>query len=454
MMDSDEPITPKADQRVIDGEVVGESQRKKDAHSAKDQEKPLKAKTDWSGWLPQTFTQKLILLVTILLVSLIAYLGVKSTEQDWQVERINQLQAELVKLKAASKTLKSEQNTLQAELKSLADNPGNQPVISQADVDAVKEDLAALKNTVQTELDDYAEQLQTLAQSTTEKTQTMTETLAPSAETQEKMAKVEQNLKAKLEQMGQQVSELFSFKEAQQERNEWQKQKDTNLSTASISATPLSEMRLKQWIIEINTQWMLVGNVNQTRRQLEALEKAVSMSDYVHKTQLAKRIGQDLSRLETYVSVENAPDRTLIAQLREALQRLPEEKSSGNVSHETSASSPQLDSNASTSGWDRFLDKAEKVFNVRKRESDTDLSDVESMMMHDVLAQRGLLLVDRIQWALDSQSNALLKSSQVALNQFMVKHFPEQAEKIARLLAPLKQLQFKARSPLKIAEVE
>lgn len=453
-MDSDEPITPKADQRVIDGEVVGESQRKKHSHSAKDQEKPLKAKTDWSDWLPKTFTQKLILLVTILLVSLIAYLGVKSTEQDWQVERINQLQTELVKLKAASKTLKSEQNTLQAELKSLANNPDNQPVISQADVNAVKEDLAALKNTVQTELDDYAEQLQALAQSTSEKAQTMTETLEPSAETQQKMAKVEQNLKAKLEQMGQQVSELFSFKEAQQERNEWQKQKDTDLKASSLSATPLSEMRLKQWIVEINTQWMLMGNVSLTQRQLEALEKAVSMSDYVQKTQLAKRIGQDLSRLETYAPSEKASHSTLITHLREVIKTLPEEKSSENVSHETSAPSSQLSSDASTSGWSRFLDKAEKVFNVRKRESDTDLSDVESMMMHDVLVQRGLLLVDRIQWALESRSNALLKSSQEALNQFMVKHFPEQAEQIAKMLAPMAQVQFKARNPLKIAEVE
>ncbi|MBD3611945.1 MAG: hypothetical protein HUJ13_06000 [Hydrogenovibrio crunogenus] len=454
MMDSDEPITPKADQRVIDGEVVGESQRKKQSHSAKDQEKPLKAKTDWSGWLPKTFTQKLILLVTLLLVMLIAYLGVKSTEQDWQVERINQLQAELVKLKAASKSLQSEQNTLQAELKSLANNPDSQPVISQADVNAVKEDLAALKSTVQTELDDYAEQLQALTQSTSEKAQVLTETLEPSAETQQKMAQVEQSLKAKLEKMGQQLSEMFSFKEAQQERNDWQKQKDTDLKTSSLSATPLSELRLKQWIIEINTQWMLMGNVSQTQRQLEALEKAVSMSDYMHKMQLAKRIGEDLSRLETYAPVGKSSHRTLITQLREAIQTLPEEKGSDNVSHETTEPSSSLSSDASSTGWDRFLDKAEKVFNVRKRESDTDLSDVESMMMHDVLVQRGLLLVDRIQWALDSQSNVLLKNSQEALNQFMATHFPEQAEQVANMLAPLAQVQFKARNPLKIAEVE
>lgn len=451
-MDSDEPITPKADQRVIDGEVVGESQRKKQSHSTQDQEKPLKAKTDWSDWLPKTFTQKLILLVTVLLVSLIAYLGVKSTEQDWQVERINQLQAELVKLKAASKTLKSEQSILQEELKSLATHPDNQPVISQADVNAVKEDLEALKKTVQAELDNYAEQLKSITQSTSEKAQTLTKALDPSAETQQKMTEAEQNLKAKLEQMGLQLSELFSFKQAQQARNEEQKQEDTGLNASSVSATPLSEKRLKQWIAEINTQWMLIGNVRQTQQQLEALEKAVSLSDGENKTQLAKRIGQDLAQLETYAQSEKPSYQALILQLREQIKALPERQTGEDVSHETMKTPEASLSDPSLSGWQRFLGKAEHIFSVRKRESETDLSDVETLMMHDVLIQRGLLLVDRIEWALDSRSKVLLTNSQEALNEFMARHYPEQAEAVAKMLVPFSSLQFKARSPLKVVE--
>jgi len=439
-MDSDEPITPKADQRVIDGEVVGESQPKKQSHSTKEQEKPLKAKTDWSNWLPKTFTQKLILLVTLLLVSLIAYLGVKSTEQDWQVERINQLQTEIVKLKAASKELKS-------ELNSLASNPENQPVVSQADVNAVKTDLETLKNTVQTELENYTEQLQAFTQSTSDKAQNLTETWEPSAATQQKMTEVEQNLKAKLEQMGQQLSELFSFKQAQQQKN-------NDLNAASSSGAPLSEMRLKQWIVEINTQWLLLGNVALTQHQLAALEAAASASDYQHKVQLAKLIGQDLTRLEAYSQPEKISNSTLLAQLREVVQTLPDRKVVENVSHETSTSSEASNLDPSVSGWQRLLDKAENVFSVRKRESETDLSDVETMMMHDVLIQRALLLVDRIEWALDSRSKVLLTTSQKGLNQFMAKHFPEQADAVEKMLAPLNQLQFKARSPLKIVEAE
>ncbi len=139
--------------------------------------------------------------------------------------------------------------------------------------------------------------------------------------------------------------------------------------------------------------------------------------------------------------------------LREQIRNLPPAKK---VSHETPIETPdttaETSETATDSAWQKLQTKLEALFSVRKRESAEQLTQVESLMMHDVLIQRGLLLADRVQWALDSESKPLLDKAIQALNDFMAAHFPEQAGSVKTTLAPLQQIDFEPRQPLDIAE--
>ncbi len=119
--------------------------------------------------------------------------------------------------------------------------------------------------------------------------------------------------------------------------------------------------------------------------------------------------------------------------LREQIRNLPPAKK---VSHETPIETPdttaETSETATDSAWQKLQTKLEALFSVRKRESAEQLTQVESLMMHDVLIQRGLLLADRVQWALDSESKPLLDKAIQALNDFMAAHFPEQAGSVKR----------------------
>jgi cation transport regulator ChaB len=460
MVTSEEPITPKADQRVIDGEVVNGGHAKseqKNRQTSSDDDKPLKAKRDWSGWWPQTFMQKMALLLVLLLVGIITYLAMKTNQQDWQIEKINQLQSEVGQLKTETKTLKSSQNELKEALTAKLASPENQPAISQADVDAVKTELETFKTNVQDKLSEVTEQLKGMSQQAGEATQKLGEAVKPSPEFQAKAEALGDEMKNQLQQMGQQLSELFDFKQEQQERNEWQKQQDSKLEnateTAASAVEPLSAQQIRQWALEVNTQWLLTGNVAQTRHHLLALEKAVGASAMDGKNDFIRRIGQDLARIDARPPQSSADAQPVMEALREQIRNLPPAKK---VSHETPIETPdttaETSETATDSAWQKLQTKLEALFSVRKRESAEQLTQVESLMMHDVLIQRGLLLADRVQWALDSESKPLLDKAIQALNDFMAAHFPEQAESVKTTLAPLQQIDFEPRQPLDIAE--
>ncbi len=245
--------------------------------------------------------QKMALLLVLLLVGIITYLAMKTNQQDWQIEKINQLQSEVGQLKTETKTLKSSQNELKEALTAKLASPENQPAISQADVDAVKTELETFKTNVQDKLSEVTEQLKGMSQQAGEATQKLGEAVKPSPEFQAKAEALGDEMKNQLQQMGQQLSELFDFKQEQQERNEWQKQQDSKLESATegaVSVEPLSAKQIQQWALEINTQWLLTGNAAQTRHHLLALEKAVGASAMDGKNDFIRRIGQDLARID------------------------------------------------------------------------------------------------------------------------------------------------------------
>ena len=432
--DSQDPITPKASQRVFDGEVLKGARQTDTSANAKSSfdktanAKPMEAKKDWSAWLPTTFMQKIALTMTVVFIALIAYTVQQANNNDWQVERINQLQQELVNLKAQTNALETEQQQQKEQVAQALQAPENQPAISQADVDAVKQQMEDFKSSVETTLNDYAEKAKTWGEQAQAQTEKAVDALEPSEADKQALKEKSQALQAEVEnqlqQMGRQLSDLFNFKKEQQERNELMQQKDSELAMQqemqqeqqATNPTPLTSLQVQQWMVEINTQWMLTGNVAQTKQQLMALEQAIGVSDLPEKMTLVRRIGEDLNQLDSLVNSEQVNHSASVDKLRAFIQDLPQPEANRSVPRETKTESvePQTTTEA-LSGWDKLVVKFSELFTVRKRESTQELTQVETLMMHDVLVQRGLLLADRVQWALDSQSAEMLSST---LDQF------------------------------------
>lgn len=469
--DSNDPITPKASQRVFDGEVLKGARQKDSSANAKSSfdktanAKPMEAKKDWSAWLPTTFMQKIVLAMTVVFILLIVYTVQQANNNDWQVERINQLQQELVNLKAQAQALETEQQQQKEQVAQALQAPENQPAISQADVDAVKQQMDDFKSSVETTLNDYAEKAKTWGEQAQAQTEKAVDALEPSEADKQALKEKSQALQAEIEtqlqQMGRQLSELFNFKQEQQQRNELMQQKDSELAMQqemqqeqqATNPTPLTSLQVQQWMVEINTQWMLTGNVAQTKQQLMALEQAIGVSDLPKKMSLVRRIGEDLNQLDSQTKIEQGNYSDSVTKLRTFIQALPQPEANPSVPRETNTAStqPQADTEA-MSGWDKLVAKFSELFTVRKRESTQELTQVETLMMHDVLVQRGLLLADRVQWALDSQSAEMLSSTLDQLNEFAVRYFPAQAEQMVEQLAPLRKVQFEVRKPLNIIQ--
>lgn len=129
-MKPDEPITPKASQRVIEGDVVEDPKRDAKASASPKSSTPKKS----SQWLPQTFMQKMVMVFLLAMLGLGSFWVWQSNQQDWQIERINQLQQHQKALKEVSESL---QKRLQEQAKQIEQLsvPAQKPVFSQADLD-------------------------------------------------------------------------------------------------------------------------------------------------------------------------------------------------------------------------------------------------------------------------------------------------------------------------------
>jgi hypothetical protein len=109
---------------------------------------------------------------------------------------------------------------------------------------------------------------------------------------------------------------------------------------------------------------------------------------------------------------------------------------------------------SSESAWDQLIGRFGQMISLKKRESATEQTKVESLVMQDVLVQRGLLLVDRIDWALQTQSASHLSLAIADLEGFIATHFQAQESHFETLLQPYKVQQFTLRQPLAILSLQ
>lgn len=399
----------------------------------------------------------------LLFIVVIVVLFATRPNTAWQIQHINTLQSDVSQLYQDNQALESRlatqeikeldaQKTIEAAITEALTRSENRLLVSQADLDE-------LKKSVQQQLVQLQESLQPLKETASlqlEKVQEGTESLLGSAIEASNSSVISEasvkpladKLQTQIDELGSKISELFDFNSHQQ---------------ALTTQQALSAFQIQQWIVEINTQWLMQGRIEQTAQQLLALEQAVGLSDFPEVTTLARLIGQDLTRLELLQKSVQKDVLVSTQGLKAAVNKLSANDNKAlKANNKSTSEAPTRASNekiylgeeiSSQSALDQLLARFGQMVSLKKRETSAEQTQVESMIMHDVLVQRVLLLIDRIDWAVETESVNGLSIALADLQTFIDTHFVSQSQEFSRHLESFKTVTFDLRQPLAIMAV-
>lgn len=392
---------------------------------------------------------------TLLFIIVILALFITRPNMDWQIERINDLQSELSQLRQENNALEfrlqKQEETLveriQGEVNQTLSKDENKPIVTQAD-------LATLKAHTQKQLTELQEKLaglnvqagQQVEQALTQindMVQNAQHNFQPTEQQLKALNELEQKLQSQVNELTDQLTVLFEFKTEQQGL--------TKQPPVLKLDMPLDSLQIQQWIVEINTQWLLNGRVNETEQKLLALEQAASLSNFVYTTQLARLIGKDLGYLKQVQdeSLKNPlPDTQAI---KEVIKKLTEKNMAAPVVHSVNNKIDVAEESNSLNG---LLSKISQMITVKKRSEEGMSSEVDSLLMSDVLLQRLRLLVDRLDWGLQTHSEQTVKQAVADIKQFIQRYYSKEFSEFNLLLEPFDSIQFPRKNSLAVTRLD
>ncbi|BBN58516.1 hypothetical protein [Hydrogenovibrio marinus] len=443
MSQDNEPITPKANHRVIDAEPTRRpNPHFKASDDSKSADEPFKTKPSFFAHISSgvtRFFQKLGWVFLISVVGLLGYLSWANNQNDWQIEHINTLQAQVSQLKSDLSALKQQQ----VELSQSVDAKKGLTQEQQTQI----ESIALLES----KLDTLQQQVNE-AQSKSLSTHTPAETV-PKNNAADTAATENVGVKAELTQLSLDVQEM---KRQLARLNNGQARlvsENTQLKN-QLAGTPstLSANQLQHWAMQINTDWMLTGDQYKTLNALGVLQKAVEQSDLTEKSSLLTQIALDQQALQNQLNVPSTEAASqAIAKLRAWIKQWkPAEKTSLAATTSSNADGVSHETDAPQTVWQKLQQKLLSLFSVRKRDSDEALTQVEKIAQQEVIKQRFELLLDRLEWAMVSHSQYQLQSSRDAMVHFVESQLSEGKSAFDSLFQPVASLQFHARQPLKV----
>lgn len=390
----------------------------------------------------------------LLFIVVIVVLFITRPNTDWEVQKINDMQTEIAQLKqdnmSLSDRLQEQQSNVEQMIndqvsKAISDlktNSDAQPSIAQTDLNAfeqkvqqqielLQKELSALSGTASSQASEALSKLNKMADDAQNN-------LQPSEEQIQALKQFEEKLQNQMEGVGKQLKELFDFKTEQQVL--------TKTPTVLKLDMPLDSLQIQQWIVEVNTQWMLNNRPDETEQQLLALEQAVSLSDFKYTTQLARLIGQDLGYLKQLQDNQLRNPLPSTDDLKQAIMKL----TGDNIKSEA----PAADDKNSATGLDALLERFSAMITVKKRADETSITNVDSMLSNDVLKQRLALLVDRLDWGLQTQSASMVQQAAADIKKFIKQHYANEFSEFHLLLEPFVNIQFPSKQNLSIMKLD
>ena len=385
---------------------------------------PLKEK---KGFSFKGLVLKTVLSLAIIVGLLVVYLLWSGNESKWQIEHINQLQTAVTEVKQKIKILEGKQENLAKTINSSSEDAEANPLI-HVELDELKAKIANIKQELSTlktpliESDSFNVNAQDLQ------------------EIQQKQARLE----AEFAQFV--VASKTTVKKVDEEKNQ---------SLQDINAlSNLSDAQLQQWIMQINNQWLFVGNKPLTEKSLRALLQTVKLSQYSQKDNLISNIHQDLATLKHLKTTSNAPQQV------EEIQAWLADIKLNSVTFQASEKTKDLantDVTLSTAdtAWIRIQEKFSALFKVQKRESEDSLSQVAKMLEQNIISQRLLLQAEQLSWAMSIHSKPLVEHSINRISSIIKQHatedLPVWQQKVTKLNELLDKTSLQNRQALKIA---
>lgn len=453
MSQDQEPITPKANHRVIDVETNSAKDRRNSKNSdEKSSSEPFQTRPSFFAQLhakTKAFFQKLGWLFLISVVALLGYLSWSNSQNDWQIEHINTLQSQVGQLKTDLKGLKKQQ----IALSDLVNQKKGLTQAQQTQIESIAMFESKL-NTLQKQVGEL--QSKALEKPLTEEGQN--EPLANSeqqaadmSESKEQASGVERELtklSLDVQDMKRQLAKLNNGQAAVIAKNtDLQNQLDMlSNKAANQPVVSLSANQIQHWAMQINTDWMLIGDEQKTLKALSVFQKAVENADLTEKATVLTKIALDKQSLESLPKTSSDSALQAITKLRGWIKgwQLKEAASNQSVSHETPIQTTQQ------TIWQKLEQKLMSLFSVRKRDDVGELSEVEQIAQQGVIKQRFSLLLDRLQWAIISGSQQQLESSRQAFNTLVKNQLSASKTEISALLQPITELKFVDRQPLQV----
>lgn len=392
---------------------------------------------------------------TLLFIIVIMVLFITRPNTDWEVQKINDMQSEIGQLKQdnvdLNDRLQEQQSNLEQMIndqvsKSISDlktnNKNAQSPLAQTDLNTFEQKVQHQIELLQKELSELSGTATSQTSETLSKLNKMANNaqnnLQPSDKQLQALKTFEDKLQSEMKGVGKQLKELFDFKSEQQVL--------TRTPPVLKLDMPLDSLQIQQWIVEVNTQWILNSRPEETEQQLLALEQAVSLSDFEYTTQLARLIGQDLGYLKQVQDNQLSNPLPTTDNLKQAIMKL--------TGDNIKSQAPAVDAQKSATGLDALLERFSAMITIKKRADDATITDVDSMLSNDVLKQRLSLLVDRLDWGLQTESVNVVYQAAADIKTFIKKHYANEFSEFHLLLEPFVHIQFPSKKNLSIMNLD
>lgn len=311
------------------------------------------------------------------------------------------------------------------------------PPASQ-DIEALQQQQQALESRVAEQIEQAFDRLQTLQ--TPVKTSEGQVDLAPILR---KISTLEQALQTM--QSAQQSTKVSSVAVAE--------------PVEAVEAPLMSLQKLQQWILENNTQWLLGASVKATIDRLNAIEQAAQNAGYPQITALARLVGEDIAALKKWADIAQQPLPSVV-ELKAAVNALAPPKLALQQAEklpqaevlDTTTEALQVGEVAEQeSAWQRLLARLSEMVTIKNRQSTGEPTTVEALLQHDVQKQRLLLLIERMQWSAERESQQRFELAVLEVQQFVNQYFADHSKRFEVLLKPFRQFVRQQRQPLATA---
>ncbi len=222
------------------------------------------------------------------------------------------------------------------------------------------------------------------------------------------------------------------------------------------SQSLLNPSSLQQWIFETNTQWLLGASAESTIEKLNAIEQAAVNGGLTNVTALARLIGQDVAALKQWFEISKQP-LPLLDELYGAVSALAPPK----LELQQAESMPQANTQAvqadalqvgevaeQETAWQRLLSRLSDMVTIKNRQTTGEPTTVEALLQHDLQKQRLLLLIERMEWSAQHESQARYEMSIDQVQKFVNQNFMNHSKQFEELLKPFRAFERKGRQPL------